>query len=141
MSHAHAYAWPHGKVKSVLQAPLDINVTGAEPFPVAVMFLIITTAAQDLTVSTGVASGNYAHQEKPINQQLYLATFDQFLMQLQGASNATLQAAFAEALYTTIYQATFSGNLSPDLVPSLSALSHSAGFDDAIAAGFLLVSL
>ena len=114
--------------------------TGAEPFPVALMSQIIGLAAQDLTVSTGIPSGNFARQEKPINQQLYRTTFAQFLTQLQGASNATIRAAFAEALYFTIYQATFSGNLSPDLVPSVSALAHSAGFNEAIADGFLEVS-
>ena len=110
------------------------------PFPVELMSQIVNAAAFDLSVSTGVPSGNYAHQEKPVNQQLYLATFAQFLPQLQGASYTTVQEAFAEQLYFTIDQATYSGNLSPDVVASLSALTHSAGFDGAIAAGFLLVS-
>lgn len=91
--------------------------TGVEPFPVILLSQIIAEAAQDLTVSTGLPSGNFAHQERPINQQLYLATVSQFLKQLQtlGASKATVQAAIAEALYLTMYQATFSWQLEPRL--------------------------
>lgn len=94
----------------------------------------------DLTTSTG-ATGNYANQEKPIDQQLYERTFDTFLSQLKGVSNTTITQGFAKAIYTTMNQATYSGNLTPDLIPSLFALAHSAGFDQAITAGFQVVSL
>ena len=111
---------------------------GAEAFPVNLMSQVIQAAATDIAQSTG-AGGNYAGQEKPINQQLYKATFDKLLHQLSDVSNSTINQGFAEALYFTMLQATDSGNLSPDLVPSLTVLAPTAGFDNAIALGFRLV--
>ena len=113
--------------------------TGSEAFPVQLMAQVLRAAATDLTQSLG-AEHAPANRVKPIDQQLYKATFDKFLPQLKGASNDTIQQAFGEALYFTMYQATFSGNLSPNLVPSLLALAYSAGFDKAAMVGFQLVS-
>lgn len=116
------------------------HVTGAQPFPVQLLSQLVRYAAEDLSRSTGVPDGDlYADQERPINQQLYAATFGQFLQQLPSASNATIQEAFAEEIYKQMYQRTFSGNFQPELTPSVMALADAAGFDNAIAAGFLLV--
>ena len=47
---------------------------------------------------------------------------------------------FAEAIYESMYDQTFSGELGPDLRPSLLQLAHAAGLDQAMTAGFILVS-
>ena len=112
---------------------------GSQPLPVQLVAQVLSAAATDLTQSLG-AEHAPANRVKPIDQQLYEATFDKFLPQLKGASNDTIQQAFGEALYFTMLQATASGNLSPTLVPSLLVLAHSAGFDKAATVGFQLVS-
>lgn len=116
------------------------RVTGAQPLPVQLLSQLVRYAAEDLSRSTGVPDGDlYADQERPINQQLYAATFGQFLQQLPSASNATIQEAIAEEIYKQMYQRTFSGNFQPDLTPSVTALAGASGFANSIASGFLLV--
>ena len=100
----------------------------------------MSEAATDLTKGTGT-TGSYIHQEKPINQQLCKTTFDTLLSQLTGVSNTTITHGFAQDFYSTMNRATASGNLSPDLIPSLLALANSAGFDQAMIAGFQMLSL
>lgn len=138
--HAHGHVTRH--LCSPFCSALAPPVTGAQPFPVQLLTSLVRYAAEDLSRSTGIRAGKlYAHQERPINQQLYVNTFGQFLQQLPSASNATIRAAFAEAFYTNIFQRTFSGGQQPDLTPSVTALANAASFDDAITAGFLLVGL
>ncbi|DBB13623.1 TPA: hypothetical protein ACH3X3_000645 [Trebouxia sp. C0006] len=117
--------------------PLDSK--GSEPYGAKLISDIVTQAATDLTQSTG-ATGNDAGREKPINQPLFDSTFDSFLAALKTAhaTQASVIQGFAEAIYESMYDQTFSGELGPDLRPSLLQLAHAAGLDQAMTAGFIL---
>ena len=114
---------------------------GPEQYGAKLISNIVTQAATDLTQSTG-ATGNDAGREKPINQHLFGSTFDDFLSALKTAhaTPALVMQGFAEAIYESMYDQTFSGELGPDLRPSLLQLAHAAGLDQAMTAGFILVS-
>jgi len=114
---------------------------GLEPYGAKLISDIVTQAATDLTQSTG-ATGNDAGREKPINQLLFDSTFDNFLSAFKTAhaTQALVLQGFSEAIYESMYEQTFSGELGPDLRPSLLQLAHAAGLDQAMTAGFILVS-
>lgn len=113
---------------------------GREEYPATLISDIVTQAATDLTQSTG-SQGDDAGKDKPINQQLYDSTWNVFLSALKTshATQVSVIQAFADAIYESMYSQTFSGELGPDLRPSLLQLAHSAGLDQAVTDGFILV--
>ncbi len=113
---------------------------GPKPYGAKLIFDLVTQAATDLAQNT--ATGNDAGRENSRNQPLLDNIFDNFLSALATAHaiQASVTQGFAEAIYESMYAQTFSGELGLDLRPFLLQLVHAAMLDQAMTAGFILVS-